>query len=297
MATRVALIGPGAIGGTIAAHLGAQSEIALHLVVRTPFAELSLLTPDGETIRTAPAFLTDSDAPDPLEFDWVLVATKAYHVPAIAPWLQRLVGPQTRVAILQNGVEHRERFAGLVSPDQVLPVMVDIPAERMAPGKFHQRAWGLLRVPDDRLGHAFVELFTHTPIDAATATDFTTVLWRKLTLNAPGALNALLLQPNRIVQQMDIADLMRAMMIETLTVARAEGADLPDSLPDEILESMRQASPDGVNSLQADRAAGRPLEVDARNGAVVRAGLRHGIPTPLNQMALTLLQALDTTPK
>lgn len=58
---------------------------------------------------------------------------------------------------------------------------------------------------------------------------------------------------------------------------------------------MRNASPDGVNSLHADRAAGRPMETDARNGAVVRIGRRHNIPTPLNQMAVTLLDASSSS--
>ena len=54
---------------------------------------------------------------------------------------------------------------------------------------------------------------------------------------------------------------------------------------------MRNAPPDGLNSLIADRMAGRPMEVDARNGAVVRFGKKHDIPTPLNEMAVALLLA------
>ena len=71
-----------------------------------------------------------------------------------------------------------------------------------------------------------------------------------------------------------------------------EGATLDDDFPERLIEGMRRGSPDGVNSLLADRLAGRPMEADARNGAVVRAGLRHGVPTPLNAMALALLNAL-----
>ena len=66
---------------------------------------------------------------------------------------------------------------------------------------------------------------------------------------------------------------------------------LEDTLPETILANSRQVPPDSVNSLHADRAAGRPMEVDARNGAIVRFGRKHGIPTPLNEMAATLLAA------
>ncbi len=294
MSTRIIIIGPGAIGGSIAAHLLSRGDFDVSLVARTPFATLSLELPDGAMLRFSPPVLTRAESPA-APLDWVIIATKAYDAPATAPWLQALVSPATRVAILQNGVEHRERFADLVPAAQLLPVMVDLPAERSAPGVLRQRGQALLRVPNDDLGRAFVDLFAGTTVDAATSDDFRSVLWRKLTINAPGAVNALLLQPNRIVQQPAIADLMRGIMLETIAVARAEGAKLDDTLADKILASMRRAAPDGVNSLHADRAAGRPMEVDARNGAVVRAGLRHGIPTPLNQMAVTLLEALQTT--
>ncbi|MGB6485514.1 MAG: ketopantoate reductase C-terminal domain-containing protein [Steroidobacteraceae bacterium] len=66
---------------------------------------------------------------------------------------------------------------------------------------------------------------------------------------------------------------------------------LGDSLGEEILAYYRGAPPDAVNSLFADRLAGRCMETDARNGAIVRKGVKHGIPTPLNSMAVTLLDA------
>jgi 2-dehydropantoate 2-reductase len=76
-----------------------------------------------------------------------------------------------------------------------------------------------------------------------------------------------------------------------VAVGRAEGAALSDTLGEEILSYYRGAAPDAVNSLLADRLAGRRMETDARNGAIVRKGEKHGIPTPLNRMAVTLLEA------
>ncbi len=292
MATRIALIGPGAVGGCIAARLHAREDTDVSLVARTPFPELILERPEGDAIRFIPTFLR-APHPPPIAFDWVLVATKAYDATSTAPWLNALVGPTTRVAILQNGVEHRERFAGLVPPDQLLAVMVDLPAERSEFGALRQRGPAVLRVPNDELGRAFVALFAGTGVDAKTSDDFLSVLWRKLAINAPGAVNALLLMPNRIAHDPAIAELMRGIILEVITVGYAEGAKLDVPLADKILASMRRSAPDGVNSLHADRAAGRPMEVDARNGAVVRAGERHGIPTPLNHMAATLLGALQ----
>jgi 2-dehydropantoate 2-reductase len=288
----LAIIGPGAIGGTIAAHLFANGAHDVTLCVRTPFDSLEVEVPDGTMLRANPRILV-SPAPLLSPPDWLLVTTKAYDADGAASWIRAIAGPATRVAILQNGVEHIERFKPHVALERLLPVMVDLPAERDAPGRIRQRGRSVFRMPDNELGREFLRLLEGTGFDAATSEDFLSVLWRKLALNAPGAVNALLLKPTGIVREPAIAELMRGMILEVVAVARAEGAELDDALADRIIESQRKAPADGMNSLHADRLAGRTMEVDARNGAVVRAGRRHGIPTPLNSMALTLLEALQ----
>jgi 2-dehydropantoate 2-reductase len=84
---------------------------------------------------------------------------------------------------------------------------------------------------------------------------------------------------------------MRAIAEETIRVGRAVGARLSDSVGDDVLERLRRSAPDSVNSFLADRLAKRPMEIDARNGVVVRLGKQHGIPTPLTEMAVGLLEA------
>lgn len=169
--------------------------------------------------------------------------------------------------------------------------MVDIPAERPAPGRIAQRGAGKMIVPAGAAGADFVGLFAGSHLDVSTTPDFTSAVWRKLCLNAPGAINALLLKPAGVFREEAVGELAKAMARECLLVGRAEGAVLEDDLPEKILANCRAAPPDSMNSLHADRAAGRPMEVDARNGAVVRFGRKHGIATPLNEMAATLLAA------
>lgn len=283
----IALIGPGAVGGIIAATLISRGH-AVTLCARRAVGPLSVELLAG-AVSLAPPVLTDPKQARPV--DWVLVATKAYDAAGAAAWFPGLVGAQTRVAILQNGVEHRERFAPWLKPEQILPVMVDIPAERPSPGCIVQRGPGKMIVPEGVDGTRFVALFTATALNVSATADFKSAVWRKLCLNSIGAINALLLKPTGVFQDEAIGRLALAMARECLLVGRAEGAVLEDALPDTILAASRQAPRDSVNSLHADRVAGRPMETDARNGAVVRFGKKHGIPTPLNEMAATLLAA------
>ena len=285
---RIAIIGPGAIGGTVAAWLARAPGLEVTLCARTPFDRLVLEAPGG-TIEVDVPVLTDPAAAAPA--DWVLVCTKAYDAAGAALWLERLVGPATRVAILQNGVEHVERFAPYLALERLLPAVVNIPAERSAPGRILQRSNGAIVVPAGADGEAFVRLFAHCPIAVSTTDDFLTAAWEKLTLNCTGAVNALLLKPNGIVHEPRVAELMRALMEECIAVGRAAGACLADDLPERVLEGCRNGPPESVNSMHADRLAGRPMEVDARNGVIVRLGARPGVPTPLNEMMVTLLEA------
>jgi 2-dehydropantoate 2-reductase len=284
----IAVIGPGAIGATVAAWLAQDSTHEVTVCARSPLQHLLIESPSGPIEANPLIFVQPGAVTGPV--DWVLVATKAYDSSAAAPWLERLMGDGSHVAVLQNGIEHRERFAGLVDPARLIPAIVDIPAERTAPGQVTQRRMGTIRVPDDNAGAAFVKLFANTPIDVAVTDRFAETAWRKLALNCAGAVNALALRPAVIARDDDIADLIRGLVRECIAVARAEGVDLPANLADEVVEHYRKAAPGSLNSLHADRLAGRPMEWDARNGVIVRRGQAHGIATPLNRMAAAMLR-------
>jgi 2-dehydropantoate 2-reductase len=148
-----------------------------------------------------------------------------------------------------------------------------------------------MSVEDTPLGHDFAALFAGSPVKMKLVADFVTAAWWKLCLNAVGALNALTLKPAGLLRDEAMGRLALAIVAECVAVGRAEGAQLSDSLGEEFLAHYRAGPPDSVNSLLADRLAGRRMETSARNGAIVRKGEKHGIPTPLNRMAITLLDA------
>ena len=284
--TSIAIVGPGSVGGVLAGRLTKAGRAALVLCARRAVASLTVETLGGPVVVTAPV-LTDPSQGTPV--DWVLVTTKTYDAAGAAAWFPALVGERTRIAIVQNGVEHRERFAPYADASRLLPVMVDAPAERPEPERVIERGPGRMAVPDGDDGRAFLELFAGTGLAVTTTEDFTTAIWRKLCLNAAGAMSALLLEPAGVMRDDAVAEVARDLVRECVAVARAEGARLDDDTVEETIAACRRAAPDSINSLHADRAAGRPMEIDARNGAIVRIGRKHGIPTPCNRMAATLL--------
>jgi 2-dehydropantoate 2-reductase len=286
---RIAIIGPGAIGGLVGAWLDQTRGHEVFVCGRRPIAGLEIESPAGN-LSFRPSVQTSPDKIGPVDF--VLIATKAYAVAATADWLPPLVNAKTTVAVLQNGVEHRERFAPYVPIEQILPVIVQIAAERHEATLIRHRGLAKLTVPDCPRGREFTRLFAGTPIEAIAAPDYTDLLWRKLCGNAPGILNALLLQPTRLMHDEQIAELTRGITRECVAVGRAEGASFDPDVVEAVLRGCRNAHPESINSMHADRLAGRPMELDERNGVIVRLGQKHGIATPYNQMAVILLQAM-----
>jgi 2-dehydropantoate 2-reductase len=290
---RIAIIGAGAIGGAIAGLLETVGRHEIALCTRRPLQELTVELPSG-VVRVTAQNITLPQNAEPVE--WVIVATKAYDSPDAAKWFPSLCATGAPVAIVQNGVEHRERFAPYMDQSLLLPVIIDCPAERSSDNQVRVRGTARMRVEDAPLGHRFCSLFEGSPAQTEAVSDFTSAAWWKLCLNSVGALNALTLRPAGVLRDDSIGKLAIAMIIECVAVGRAEGAQLNNSLAEEILAYYRAQPPDAVNSLLADRLAGRRMEVDARNGAIVRNGEKHGIPTPLNRMAVTLLNTQQPQP-
>ena len=287
--TTIAVIGPGAIGGTVAAWLAQNPAFTVIVCARTPLDDLRVETPGG-VITAEPTVLTEPADANPV--DWVLVATKTYDVEATKPWLDRLVAQGTRVAIIQNGVEHVRLFEHLVPADQLVPVIINLPAVRHAPGRITQSRHGLIWVPDGENGDELVTLFAHTEIEAAADADFTSRAWIKLCGNCGAIVPALTLRATGPVWTDELEAILRGLAEECAAVGRAEGAVIPQSVIDGVVDNARNA-PEGsvAGSIHADRLAGHQMEIDARNGVIVRLGQRHGIATPMNRMLVTLLAA------
>lgn len=285
----IAVVGVGAIGGVCAAALAGRGAEPV-CCVRTPFDELVVEGPEGR-LSARPRVVTRPAEVGPAR--WVLFATKAHQTAGAAPWLDALVGAETTVAVLQNGVEHVERLRPHARGAAILPVVVDCPAEATSPGRVTQRRAARLVVPAGAAGHAFAALFEGTAVQGIETDDFTSAVWRKLCFNVTsGALAALAGRGLPEIAHPGAGAMALALASEGVAVGRAEGARFAPDLAREIAAGAGARSAGGVPSTLTDRRAGRPLEVDARNGAVVRIGARHGIATPANARAVELMRDL-----
>jgi 2-dehydropantoate 2-reductase len=288
----IAMVGPGSVGAFFAAQLEAAGQPVL-ACARRPFNEYVIESPDWPVTIAANVITDPSAVAGPV--DTVLFCVKAHQSAAAKPWLDMLCHGNTNVVVIQNGIEHLERVEPLVARGQVIPSIVYCAAELVAPGHVVHSDSAILHMPALPGAADVGALFVNTPCKVAPTERYLTEAWTKLGSNCLlNGVMALTDQAMELYQKPQLAELGHALLTEAWTVARADGADIDLTRIPQLI-AMIASRVGKVTSMLQDRRAGRPTEHDALYGAVVRAGERLGIPTPLHRTIDALLSAWDMT--
>lgn len=284
----IALLGPGAIGTTIAAALHEAGRTPV-LCGRTAHPQLILRHDEGEVTVPGPVLNKAASLSQPC--DLVFVAVKTTQDADSADWLAALCDENTVVCALQNGVEQKTQLEPYVNGATVVPSVVWFPAQREPDASVWLRGQPRLTLPDTPQAQRIVDALSGTRCAVELADDFLSTAWRKLLQNAVAGLMVLSNRRAGMFSRTDITELALAYLRECLVVARAEGARLSDAVLQEIVDGFHRAPADLGTSILADRQANRPLEWDIRNGVIQRYGRAHGIPTPISDVLVPLLAA------
>lgn len=286
------IVGPGAIGASLAAHLHTAGHELL-ICGRSPRDELDV-RPDGADpiVVPGPVHTDPADVAGPA--DVVFLAVKATQLDDAARWLDRLCDELTVVCIVQNGVEQTELVAPLCRSTRLVPALAWFSAEPGADGSVRLRGTPALTLP--RENHGVAALLESAGCDVTVTDDFVTAAWRKLLVNAVAGLMVLTGRRSGMFGREDVADVARRYLAECATVGRAAGADLPDDVVDEIVGGFAHYPADTTTSMLTDRERGRPLEWDIRNGVVLRKAREQGLPAPISEILVPLLAAAGDGP-
>lgn len=279
----IAVLGPGGVGGFLAAAL-ARAGKQVVVIARPETAEL--ITRDGIEVQSERLgnFVARPVARPELSLraEFLLVATKAT---TLAAALERIVTAPHMVVPLLNGLDHiavlRERFG----PVHVAAGSIRIEADRPEPGRIVQSSPFLrvdLAADDPALHPALAELqqlLIDAQVPAQIGPSEAQVMWAKLIRLAPLALTtSAAWQPiGYIRSDPHWRAVLQAAIAEAAAVANADGAQVDPAVP---LAELDAAHPTLSSSMQRDLAAGRPPELDAIPGAVLRAARRHGLECP-----------------
>ena len=287
-------MGPGAVGTTVAALLYKAGH-SVTVCGRTARDSIEL-RPDGEDpiVVPGPVHTDPGDLIGPV--DVLLLAVKATQNDEAAGWLARLCGDRTIVTVLQNGVEQVEQVQPHCPSSAVIPGIVWYSAETQPQGWVRLRGEAALVLPSGPAAETVAELLRGAGCRVDCDPDFITASWRKLLTNALAGFMALSGRRSGMFRRDDVTELSRRYVAECVAVARAEGAQLPDSVIDEMAGLFRHAPEDMGTSILTDRVNHRPMEWDIRNGVIIRKGRAHGLATPISDVVVPLLAAAGDGP-
>lgn len=301
---RIAIYGAGGAGGYFGARLARAGD---DVVFIARGEHLHAIRSDGLRVDSVegdfavrPAAATD----DPAEagpVDAVIVGVKSWQVPEAARAMRPLIGPETFVVPLQNGVEASDQLADALGRDRVLGGVAKVFSLVAGPGRLRhlggpaEIAFGELDNRATARLERFRDTLVHAGLGARIAADIRIALWEKFLFIVPaGGLGALARAPVGIVRSIpETRLLLEHGMREIFDVARARKIPLADDVTARTLAFVDALRPDATMSMQRDIAAGRPSELEAWNGAVVRLGREAGIATPLHDFIYRCLLPLE----
>jgi 2-dehydropantoate 2-reductase len=284
-----AVLGAGGVGAFLGAALARAGRDVL-LVMR----EVSLAAYDG-VVRVASALLGDFDAEVPaaarLEraVDVLWVTPKAAQ---LADALERAPAADGMVIVpLLNGLDHVELLRRHFGLDAVLPASIAVESERVRPGVVRQlSSFAVVQLsPGPRAESLRAEL-DDAGLTVSIGASEADVLWRKLAMLAPIALTTTLRESalGGVVADAAWRARLQGCIREVAATAQAEGVALD---ADAMVERIEGFPPDLRSSMQKDREAGRPTEVDAIGGSVLCAAARHGLDVPTTRELVDRIRA------
>jgi 2-dehydropantoate 2-reductase len=298
MGQKVAIVGCGAMGSVYAGLLADAGNSVLAVdpwAAHVAAIEASGLRVEGASGDRVVRLRAVTSAPSE-RMDVVIVATKAAHIGAAADEVGRMVGPETVVLTIQNGLGSADALADRIGPDRLaVGIAGGFGASMRGPGHAHHNGMEVVRMGAYRgLDVAAVEavaaLWRAAGFRAEAVADIAAMQWEKLICNvaysAPCALSGL--TTGQAMDDPDIGPVSRAAATEAWEVGRALGVSISVEDPVEHVRAFAARIPNARPSLLLDHLAGRRSEIDVINGAIPREAARAGRAAPVN-MTLTAL--------
>lgn len=302
---RIAVFGSGAVGGYFGGRL-AQAGADVAFIARG--SQLQAMERDGLRITSGAAEFTVqprlvTDDPSRIgPVDAVLLAVKAWQVPDAARAMRPLMGPDSFVVPLQNGVEAPAQIQAVLGQASAVGGLCRILSYSTAPGRIHHAgvepyvAFGELDGRrSDRIERLRAAFASAQGVTAEVPADIRAAMWRKFLLIAPwSGLGALTRAPIGVLRSRpETRDLLQRALAEVQATGQALGVALPQSAVGETLAFMDTLPPEGTSSMQRDLIDGRPSELASQSGAVVRLAAQAGVDVPVHRFIYHALLPLE----
>lgn len=296
---QILIIGTGAMACLFAARLASTGALVKMLGTWNDGLHalqdygVRIIDEQGEE-RTLQVAVTDNPA-DCRGAELALVLVKTWQTARAAQQLSNCLDQNGLALTLQNGLGNLEVLQAALGKERAALGVTTVGATLLEPGYVKNGGNGTISLGKEARLRRFAELFKKAGFIVETVNNTDSLAWGKLVINAAiNPITALLRIPNGEILELPAArSLMAAAASETASVAAALGIQLPFADPVLAVETVAQKTSGNLSSMLKDVIRGGPTEVDAINGAVVRAAETVQIPAPVNQTLWQLVKSLE----
>jgi len=297
---KIAVMGTGGVGGYFGGLLARKGH---HVTYIARGAHMSAINAMGLRVESqldgrfsAPGKAMDRPAPAGFQ-DLILFTVKMYHNASAIDTIRPLVGPNTVVLTLQNGIDNGDQLAEVFGRGPVMIGSVYMEGRIKEPGVVTQggpgmAVFGEMEPGVTPRGQGLLKEFQDAGWRVNLADNMPGMLWKKFAYIAgSAAVNAATDTGYAEMRTIpETRELVRATIEEALTVGRTLGSPIMEDSIDWAMTSLDNFPAEGRASLAKDFQEGRPVELDGLTGAVIRLGKRAGVPTPLNEALYAVLK-------
>ena len=292
---RIAVFGTGGVGGYFGGRLAEAGE-DVTFIARGQ--HLQTLREQGLRVDSIKGDFTVASVQatdDPIQagtMDLILVGVKAWQITESAETMRPMMGPNTVVVPLQNGVEAPKQLATVLGEEPVLGGLCGVMAFIAGPAHIRHAAidpfirFGELDNQRSERVETILELFSRAQgLKADIPEDIHVAMWQKfLMITASSGIGSITRSPVGIYRKLPGSRrMLEQVMQEVCNVAHALNIVLPVESIEKTLSLFDKLPEDGTASMQRDIMSGRPSELEVQNGAVVRLGREAGVETPVNE--------------
>jgi len=301
---RVAVVGAGAVGSYFGWRLIQAGEEVLFIARGETFHALQsnglrVDTPDGASdVKKVQAYDDPARAGN---VDTVILGVKTWQVRDAAEAMKPLIGPDAFVVPLQNGVEAPDHLAAVLGRDHVFGGLCYMVCKKVAPGHIRHEGmeprimFGELDNRSSDRGRRLLDAHLRAGLRAEIPADIYAAMWQKfLFIGGLSGVAAVSRAPAGVLRRIrETREMLEETLREIIGVARARGINLPkDALAAtlKVIDGLPEAA---TTSMQRDIMEGRPSELAAHNGAIVRMAKESGLNAPLNAAIYAALLPLE----
>ena len=296
----VAILGAGAMGAAYASRFFDAAQFLTVLVARDSRHER--LKEEGCVVNGKQYLIPVVHPDDPSQpCDLIIVALKSHNLTEAVPYLKNLVGAETTIISVMNGLDSEEYLGSVYGMDKILyAIALGIDAVREGNSVIYTNPGKILfgQADNSNLTERVLCVqgaFQKAGIAYETPLDMIRMLWWKFMINVGiNQASAVMRAPYGIFQtSQDAQSLMSDLMREVIVLARQVGVNLKEQDIDDWNAVLKTLSPKGKTSMLQDIEAGRKTEVEIFAGKMVDLGKSYGIPTPDNRTVLSIIHVLE----